>query len=51
VDNGRELFAEVRRLNVQGCVIEIKDMAFLAQLMPKVWSVRCSAHTLVLPEM
>lgn len=50
VSNGRELFSEVRRLNVQGCVLEIKDFTFLAKLMPKIWFIRCSAHTLVLPE-
>ncbi|KAL3095565.1 hypothetical protein niasHT_024391 [Heterodera trifolii] len=36
ISNGRELFTEVRRLNVQKCVIELCDMEFLAQLMPKV---------------
>ncbi|CAK5006883.1 unnamed protein product [Meloidogyne enterolobii] len=50
INNGKSLFTEVRRLNVRGCVVEPKDIAFLAQLMPKVWFVRCSPQTLVLPE-
>ncbi|KAL3082134.1 hypothetical protein niasHT_037024 [Heterodera trifolii] len=50
ISNGRELFTEVRRLNVQKCVIELRDMEFLAQLMPKVWYIRCSGQTLVIPE-
>ncbi|KAI3419696.1 hypothetical protein GPALN_004126 [Globodera pallida] len=50
ISNGRDLFSDVRRLNVQKCVMELRDMDFLAQLMPKVWHIRCSAQSLVIPQ-
>jgi len=48
--DAKSLFKNVYKLNVQNCVLELKDLEWLSRLMPQVWFIVVSAEHIILPE-